>query len=163
MYAWLDKDNKEHLWRQARVEGKAIRDERREREKSIVQLIEKQAQSDKDDKRKRKKETRGHEQMEVEIDLGIGNWVCVAYTNGWYLGSITEKVDENTVTVDFLETTRMAGTFKKPSRPHIETIKVEQIFTDVSSLVSTSRLFKMTEHEEVEEKYTVYRRFMWNI
>lgn len=172
--AWLDKMSEQErasVMRRARKEGKKLREKHRreikeEQEKEQELLLEEEAKKgrskrkSKDERSTSSKRPRLLETPDVS-QLTIGQWVGVAYENGWYIGTVSEVSGED-VEVDFMQTTMTVGQFSWPSRKDIAVVDVKYIFRRLPSPptpVSGGRLYQVPkeEHQALTQAFQEYK------
>ena len=134
MLQWITaSDQRTKLWEEARKMGKTIRQARKENERKVLKEIEDMKEkkaSDRDNKRGKQKnashtkpkaqaregasdDTDNKRNEDTITNINVGDWICVAYEDTWYIGKVLSLSDKGP-NVDFLHHTRYPGTFKRP-------------------------------------------------
>jgi len=89
-----------------------------------------------------------------------GEWIAVAYTNGWYPGYVTHDSPEGDSVVEarFMHPTSIVGQYKYPRKDDIASIEKKFIFGRgfEPPVPRSGRGFELMHHYELEEDYNNY-------
>jgi hypothetical protein len=164
-------DQKNELLHNARKGGREMRKTHREEEKEVLQEISNEMILMKEKKRKgpsmtnktnKKRSVKSHlpEIHNQSLEFIEGEYVIVAYQDGWYPGVVQTVSDEDTATVKFMTPCSQQGFFKWPLRDDKQIVKRKFVIETkiVPDCVNSGRQWYLKDFRKFQEKFEVFEK-----
>ncbi|KAH3697969.1 hypothetical protein DPMN_085482 [Dreissena polymorpha] len=169
---WFDKmssNDRSSLLKNARKEGKKLREEHISCEKNVLNEINKDMSTE-NQKKGRKRKNDIAEEIENEAELINMNddiqfvkneYVAVAYQDNWYPGIVHQVSDDSkTLTVHFLAQTKNTGHYIWPTRKDEQQVNPRFILRHgfMPECKNSGRLWFVAEHADITKAYQTFSK-----
>ena len=87
--------------------------------------------------------------------LSVGQWVAVAYNEGFFIGKITARLEE--IDVNFLTKTTK-GNYKWPKRKDTDIVSTTYIFFSTPTVNEDGKNFVVNSEDNISKHYESYKK-----